>query len=205
MQGGELTLDKYGVGQDCYCYPGSDILRNRYGIQDVLKLEALERDLSGAAASEIEFKLPPYDLACLKRLHRHLFQDLYGWAGEIRTVDISKGDTRFCNVARIEPEANKIFATLADRNWLEGLERDALVESVAEYYGDLNIVHPFREGNGRAQRLLFEHIIINAGFEINWWPVDPEKWRQANIDSVVCDYERMAAIFEKCIGSQIVG
>jgi cell filamentation protein len=129
---------------------------------------------------------------------------LYDWAGEIRTVDISKGDTRFCNVARIEPEANKTFDALADRNWLEGLERDALVESVAEYYGDLNVVHPFREGNGRAQRLLFEQIIVNAGFEIDWWHVESDEWLQANIDAVVCNYERLAGIFEKCIGSRII-
>ena len=160
--------------------------------------------MSAAAASEIEFELPPYDLTCLKRLHRHLFRDLYDWAGEIRTVDISKGDTRFCNVSRIEPEANRIFDALADRNWLEGLERDALVTSVAEYYGDLNMVHPFREGNGRAQRLLFEQIIVNAGFEIDWWHVESDEWLQANIDAVVCDYERLSEVFEKCIGSQII-
>jgi cell filamentation protein len=159
--------------------------------------------LSAAAASEIEFELPPYDLTCLKRLHRHLFRDLYDWAGEIRTVDISKGNTRFCNVARIEPEASKVFDVLADRNWLEGFERDGLVASIAEYYGDLNVVHPFREGNGRAQRLLFEQIIVNAGFEIDWWKVEPDEWLQANIDAVVCDYARLAGIFEKCIGSQI--
>lgn len=57
--------------------------------------------------------------------------------------------------------------------------------------------------NGRAQRLLFEQIIINAGFEIDWWPVSPDEWVHANIAAVTCDYRPLADVFEKCIGGII--
>ena len=179
------------------------MLRNRLGLRDDAVLSQAEHDLSAIAASEIDFELPPYDLAYLKRIHLHLFQDLYDWAGQIRTVDICKDDTHFCNVNRIEPEAEKLFRALAQAGWLEGLDRSALVTAVAEYFGDLNVIHPFREGNGRAQRILFEHVIVNAGYEISWWAVDEGEWIQANIEAVVCDYSALVRVFDRCVGGQI--
>jgi cell filamentation protein len=197
------VLDKYGVGQDSYCYPSTCVLINRLGLMDDDLLSQAEHDLTQIAASEIDFELPPYNLAYLQQIHRYLFRDVYDWAGEIRTVDISKADTRFCNVNRIEPEANKLFLALAKANWFEGLERSTLVRAAAEFFGDLNVIHPFREGNGRAQRILFEHIIVNAGYEIDWWVVGEGEWIQANIDAVVCDYTALVGIFNRCIGRQI--
>jgi cell filamentation protein len=197
-------LDKYGVGQDAYCYPGTGVLRNRLGIQDDEQLLRAERDFSELAASQIEFSLPPYDLAYLTRLHQSLFRDIYEWAGEIRTLDISKGDTRFCNVNRIDPEATKIFSCMARMDWFEGYDRDALITAVAESFGDLNMIHPFREGNGRAQRILFEHLILNAGFQIDWWQVGPQEWVEANIAAVGCDYSALESVFDKCIGPPII-
>lgn len=202
-QGEGLTPGKYGGGQDPYCYPGTNILRNRLGLRDDAELARAERELTTIAADEIDFQLPPYDLDYLKQRHRHLFRDIYDWAGELRTIDISKGNTRFCSASRIEPEANKLFRSLSGNNWLEGSDRASLVTAAAEYYGDLNVIHPFREGNGRAQRLLFEHLIINAGYEIDWWQANQGEWIQANIEAVVCDYKALRHVFEKCIGDVI--
>nr|BFE89934.1 hypothetical protein GCM10020185_04700 [Pseudomonas brassicacearum subsp. brassicacearum] len=82
---------------------------------------------------------------------------------------MSKQATRFCQPEYMEKQASKIFTALAAANWFEGMERAELIVAVAEAYSDINVVHPFREGNGRAQRILFEHLIMNAGFEISWW------------------------------------
>ena len=197
-------MDKYGVGQDVYCYPGSNVLKNRLDIEDSVALSDAEREITAAAAEEIEFEPPPYHLASLQRIHRCLFADIYDWAGAIRTVDIAKGDTRFCTVRRIEAEAEKLFDQLADKAWLEGLTREVLVREVAVFYGELNMIHPFREGNGRAQRLLFEFLIVNAGYEIRWEPIEEDEWLDANIASAIaCDYSNLEAIFEKCIGGPI--
>jgi len=196
-------LDKYGAGQDPLCYPGSSVLRNRLDLTEDHALHNAERTLSEIAAASIDFDLPPYDLLYLQRIHRTLFGDIYKWAGELRAVDISKGDTHFCNVTRIEAESAKLFRQLAATNWFEGMTRHHLVSAAAELYGDLNMIHPFREGNGRAQRILFDHIIVNAGYEISWWEVEEREWIQANIDAVVCDYRALARIFQRCIGQAI--
>jgi cell filamentation protein len=196
-------VDKYGAGQDHYCPPGSTVLRNRLNLTDAKTLAQAERDLSEVAAESIDFAPPPYSLSYLQAIHRRLFSDLYDWAGELRTVDISKDDTHFCVTSRIEPEANKLFKVLADANWFQDLDRTNLINASAELFGDLNVVHPFREGNGRAQRILFEHIIVNAGYEISWWPVEPGEWIQANIDAVGCDYAGLVRVFERCVGQAI--
>jgi cell filamentation protein len=198
-------VDKYGAGQDPYCLPGTTVLRNLLDITDDKTLVQAERDLSEVAAQSIDFSPPPYTLSYLQDIHRLLFSDLYDWAGELRTVDISKDETHFCVTHRIEPEANKLFKRLADANWFQDLDRTALIHASAELFGDLNVVHPFREGNGRAQRILFEHIIVNAGFEISWWPVEPKEWVQANIDAVGCDYAGLVRVFERCVGEAIGG
>lgn len=196
-------VDKYGAGQDPYCPAGSTVLHNRLNLTDAKTLAQAERDLSEVAAESIDFAPPPYSLSYLQAIHRRLFSDLYDWAGELRTVDISKDDTHFCVTSRIEPEANKLFKVLADANWFQDLDRTNLINASAELFGDLNVVHPFREGNGRAQRILFEHLIVNAGYEISWWPVEPGEWIQANIDAVVCDYAGLVRVFERCVGQAI--
>jgi len=100
--------DKYGVTQDRYCYPGSDVLINLLGIRDAKTLAEAEAEFT---AERFRTYKPPrlvitdFTLHHLQQLHYHLFQDIYEWAGKIRDVDISKGDTRFCTGSRIEPEA----------------------------------------------------------------------------------------------------
>lgn len=192
--------DKYGVGQDAYCYAGTSVLCNRLNIRDDDELAIAERDFSELAASQLEFSLPPYDLTFLKQIHHLLFRDVYEWAGELRTLDISKGNTRFCTTHRIEPESRRIFSCMADVQWFEGYGRKALIGAVAESFGDLNMIHPFREGNGRAQRILFEHLLLNAGFQIDWWQVDPDSWVDANIAAVVCNYAPLERVFDQCVG-----
>jgi cell filamentation protein len=195
--------DKYGVGEDAYCYPGSTVLRNKLDIHDEPTLSEAEQQLSAIAAGNVEFSPPPYNLAYLQDIHRALFSDLFEWAGELRTVGMAKQTTRFCQPEYMEKEANKIFANLAASNWFEGLSKAELIIAVADAYSDINIIHPFREGNGRAQRILFEHLIMNAGFEISWWGIDKDEWICANITAYNCVLGPMEAVFEKCIGEMI--
>ena len=196
--------DKYGVGQDSYCYPGLTVLRNKLDIRDDSTLNDAEQQLSAVAAATIEFSPPPYNLASLQKIHRTLFSDLYDWAGELRTVGISKQDTRFCQPDYMEKEAGKIFKGMASANWFEGMSRLDLIVAVADAYSDLNVVHPFREGNGRTQRILFEHLVMNAGFEISWWGVENDEWLYANIAAYNCVLEPLQQVFNRCIGQQIL-
>ena len=198
-----MRNDKYGVEQDPDCYPGTDTLKNLLDLRTDDELSEAESRISAAAAELLEFIEPPYSLNTLKLIHNALFSRIYNWAGEIRTSKISKGNTQFCMPNRIEPEAEKEFRKMAAASWFEGYARDALVNAIAESYGSLNVVHPFREGNGRTQRILFEWIIVNAGYEINWWEVDQEEWIEANIFSYYGDDRHLILVFDRCIGQPI--
>ena len=191
--------DKYGTGQDPYCYPGTDILINKFDIQDKVVLNEAEREITTAALNGISFSLPPYDLAYLKKLHRLLFSPIYDWAGKIRSIDISKGDTRFCTRSRIEPEANKIFSSLGNKKYFENSSPNALIGQMAALYADLNMVHPFREGNGRTQRILFEHIALNCGYGIDWGVASTTEWLKANAQGANCEFMLLEAIFQSAL------
>jgi cell filamentation protein len=195
--------DKYGVGQDDYCYPESSVLRNKLNIHDESSLSQAEKQLSAVAAQSLSYSPAPYSLDYLKHIHRMLFTDIYDWAGELRTVGISKQQTRFCQPEYMVREATKIFTLMASARWFEDQSREHLVTSVADAYSELNVVHPFREGNGRGQRILFEHLIINAGFEISWWGITAAEWIDANIAAFYGDLKPMERVFDLCRGQSI--
>jgi cell filamentation protein len=195
--------DKYGVDQDPYCYPGTSTLINLLEIRDEKRLLSAEREQSESALSNISFSESPYDLAYLRSIHRTLFSAIYAWAGELRTVDISLGDTRFCTCSRIEAEAKKLFAHLAKNDYFVDLSKEELITKIAALYSDVNVLHPFRDGNGRAQRIVFEHIILNCGYSVSWQPISRDEWVSANIEGYQGRNHALAEIFSRCIGGEI--
>lgn len=190
--------DKYGVGQDHYCYPGSDVLVNLLGITDGEELSAAEVEFTMLRLREYRYtSFSEFSLSSLKNIHFYLFQDLYAWAGETRAVDISKGSTRFAATHRIEPEATKLFDQMRRERFLTSLENSDFVARMSHYFCELNVLHPFREGNGRAQRLLFEILAVNAGYEIRWQEVPAALWIPANIAAYNGKLSPLIALFEK--------
>jgi len=162
---------------DTYCYPGTDVLRNKAEITNAEDLDAYEGELSTLRSIEI-LENPvagQFDLAHLQRIHLALFQDVYDWAGEIRTVDISRGNSRFANVRFIEAAANDIFNKLARENWLKGLDADALSTRLAHYLSEINALHPFREGNGRVQRIFISQLSQSAGYQLDYSDLEQEQ------------------------------
>ena len=93
---------------------------------------------------------------------------MYTWAGEIRTVNISKGQSMFAAWQFVEDQTSAILAGLEDDNWLIGASREHFVQRLAYYYGELNVCHPFREGNGRAQRAFLRQLSAAAGWRLDW-------------------------------------
>lgn len=198
-----MSRDKYGADQAPDCYSGSDVLINLLDLRDASDLDEAERYLNEVAATRLEFVAPPYSVDTLKEIHRTLFAKVYGWAGEIRTLAISKGNTRFCSPEFIEAQIDRELSRIASAAWFEGYSRDRLIQAIAESYGTLNVVHPFREGNGRTQRILYEWLILNAGYSIDWQVVGRQEWIDACIYSYHVDDKPLAAIFERCIGAKI--
>jgi cell filamentation protein len=192
-------MDKYDVIHDYYCYPRSAVLKNKLGITDASIFEQAERDITSLTIERVTYQSPPYTLQTFKKIHYALFSDVYEWAGEIRTVDISKGGTRFCTCNRIEPEATKLFRNLEKDHWLKDLLPADLATKLAEHYCEFNMLHPFREGNGRVQRIFFEHLALSSGYRLDWRDVTKDEWIQANIDGVQVEYGKMEEIFARIL------
>lgn len=192
--------DKYGVAHDKYCYPNSDVLINLLDIRDSDKLAEAETEFTAERYRTYEpslQSLSDFSFDHLKHLHHHLFQDLYAWAGEPRDVDISKGDTRFCTWTRIVPEANKLFNEIPA---LANSKNDEdLIEKVADIFCELNILHPFREGNGRVLRFFFEEMLYALGYGIRWPKISQQDWIEANIAGVNVNLRPLKNIFTQAI------
>tara|TARA_R110001592_G_scaffold29089_1_gene105842 strand:- start:83 stop:670 length:588 start_codon:yes stop_codon:yes gene_type:complete len=190
-------VDRYDSQNDHYLIPGSSTLKNLLNITDLDALEHAEREITAASSRLIQFGEPPYDMAYLQQLHHDLFCNLYAWAGQIRNVDISKGGTRFCTADRIVPEASKLFTQLQQHDWLRGLSPELMAERMAYFYSEFNMIHPFREGNGRVQRLLFEHLALSAGYKLQWGHIGDEQWTSANVESVTSQPRQLEKLFRK--------
>lgn len=161
---------------DPYTDPLTGVLRNQLGLPTAVELQAAEREITHAALIFLkESPVPPsYDLRHLCAIHRRIFGDIYEWAGQLRTVAIAKGSW-FCLPQYIESSAAEIFRALHGENLLRGLPRDVFTERLAYYLGEVNAVHPFREGNGRAQRAFFEQLASDAGFILDWQHLDADR------------------------------
>lgn len=165
---------------DPYLIPGTRVLRNLVGVSSVGELVAAEADLSFARATQLmhEPVQVTNDLAELQAIHFWLFQDVYDWAGKIRTIDVKKdvpGADFFMPVGLIELAAMNSFRDLAIEEHLKGLKREAFVERLAFHYEKINYIHPFREGNGRTQRVFWNRIAHEAGWTLDWRPVHGEE------------------------------
>ena len=138
------------------CYEGTTCLVNKLGIRDDKKLSEIEAGITFAKAVMLE-ETPingDFDFEHFKKIHEFLLCDLYEWAGQVRTVDISKKRTKFLDAASIESIATKCFSKVKD-GYFENLSFDEFVKRIAKFYNDVNYIHPFREGNGRTQRIYF--------------------------------------------------
>jgi len=160
---------------DPYVDPLTGVLRNRLGIADADELRAAEADVSAAALFELEASSHigegHFDFGHLRALHVHIFGEIYAWAGKPRTVDIAKG-AWFCLARNIDEFAASVFRELAAENYLVGLDRAELVKRVAATYGQLNALHPFREGNGRTQRAFLTKLGRLGGWRLRWSDLD---------------------------------
>ena len=160
---------------DPYVWPSTDVLRNKLGIYDAAALDLAERRL---VLDQIAAGTPygRFDLRHLQAIHRHLFQDVYDWAGELRTVEISKGGNQFPFRRFIDTGMADVHRRLEASDFLRDLPDDAFARQAAEIIGDVNYVHPFREGNGRTQLLYLDQLADRADHPLNLRRLTRERW-----------------------------
>ncbi len=168
---------------DPYVYPGTNILKNRLDLVDAEELRRLESAVYSLRAGQLTQEPLPgkYDLAHLQSFHKHLFQDIYPWAGQLRTVTIAKDQSVFCLPQHLEASAADIHNNLVRQNYLAGLDRQAFAREFAHTWADLNSLHPFREGNGRATRAFLAQLADEAGHPITWDRLDRRTLEEASI------------------------
>lgn len=167
----------YDSNPDTYINPDTGILKNLLGLTTQQDLDSAEADITAAIIASIP-DYPPlgeFDLEHLKNIHWELFNALYDWAGEIRLVEIAKENTRFANSEIIVQAANALFSQLKSDNLLKNLARDEFIDKLAHYYSEVNVLHPFREGNGRTERVFFGQLVASNGYRLAWERLDPEE------------------------------
>jgi len=183
------------LGDDPYTYPGTDILRNRLGIIDDATLNEAERRLTLARGAQAARQTFPASADGYRTLHKHLFQDLYDWAGDDRSVNIAKGGSSFAAPLYIARELEKLFADMAAKNGFRGLARDEFFDRLGNHINELNAIHPFREGNGRTMRHHAAHIAREAGHPIRIASIDKTLWMDASRHGFLMgDHRAMASV-----------
>ena len=194
--------DVYSVASSIYCYPDSSVLKNKLDIRDPVLLRKVEADLSSARQAEI-FRTPVvgrFTATHLCNIHRKLLGDVYSFAGHFRREDIAKGPTRFVTYSQIKEKLQRLLGQLQQEKWLENVPFEAFAARSAYYMAELNYIHPFREGNGRAIREFMRLLFLHNGYIVQWDAVDVEALLNAMIDSVY-DTAHLEQILKQCLAA----
>lgn len=168
---------------DPYLDLETGVLRNFAGANTQEKLRKAETDVAGIAELTLDDIPRSNNLAELQAIHKALFGKIYDWAGEIRTVDIKKGSEEFFLFVLQIPEGAKfVFDGLANENTLKDLSKEDFVKRLAYFYEQVNFIHPFREGNGRTQRVFWNRVAADAGYFIDWSQVVGDELDKASVE-----------------------
>ena len=185
---------------DYYCYPDSSVMKNKLGIRDEKALIEAERKLTFIKTAELEHNPLPggLDFDYLRRIHRFLFGEIYEWAGENRKIDISRGNI-FCMHELIDVCMNQLMDELKREGFLNSLDRDEVIKQLAYYIGEMNTIHPFREGNGRAQRVFIRELAARNGIRLAFEKITPKEMIEASDKTFHHEYELMEELLKRAV------
>ena len=180
-----------------YCYPESNVLINKLNIQDADALHTAEREITSLrlAAAKMQPIKGKFDMKHLQKIHGYVFGDVYQWAGKLRHVDIAKGN-QFCLAMNLDTYGSNLFKKLEQEYYLIN-SNESVPHRLAYYLSEINVLHPFREGNGRTQRLFIEYLASVAGYRVDFSQVSAEEMIVASADSFACDYESINRMFDR--------
>lgn len=190
---GEQSIDPYLI-------PGIGVLRNLVGLTDAASLAAAEYALSMGRLLE----LSQMDVSAqgtvsqLQWIHHYLFQDVYDWAGQLRTVNIEKGGSLFLPVQMFDTGIPYCEQVLHDDGFLCGMDRKRFIHRLSVNYDNFNVLHPFREGNGRAQRFFWDLVARDAGWHFDWRLIGKEENYSASAQALLhADHDPLIRMFDK--------
>lgn len=187
--------------------PGTFCPLNKFGVFDYGQLARLEAPVVHRRQVQIEETGMPgtFDLGHLRKIHYFLFRDVYPWAGEFRLVDMSKpGGTPFGRPEFIEQNVRDILAELQTEDFLSGLSEDGFADRAAYFWGEINAIHAFREGNGRTQREFLRQLGLRCGWILSWEGITrAENTAAAILSHTQRDYSGLAGILRRAIVGKI--
>ena len=186
---------------DKYVYPGTSILINKFDCHNAEILRKIEILSTGGNLAYLQ--LHPvegkFDFQHLKDIHYFIFQDLFDWAGQIREIDIGKGNL-FCRARFINDYAETVFADFFSSCYKYRNNRKRYIEIFSSHYADLNALHPFREGNGRTQREFARELCLKCGYVFDLTQTTHNEMLSASIKSFNHgDNSEFISIFDNCI------
>lgn len=193
----------YDVGRDPYINKSTGVLRNLLGMTTQKELDKAEADITTVHIStlivEDKPELEEFNWEFLCRLHEDIFREIYDWAGQPRTIELSKDETSFARAEYITASAVQLFKELDEDNYLDRLVLNEFVSKLAYYYSELNILHPFREGNGRAIRTFLTMLAENLDWNIIWDEMSPEDNIRACIAGYMGDEKPLRNMLNKIV------
>jgi len=195
----------YNKWADIYCYPNTNILINKFDIRNPNDLIITEREITSLKILEAE-KNPingMFGLKHLQNIHKFIFGDIYDWAGQIREGDfLIKGESIFCRAMFIESMADEIHKKLKNEKYLRNLDKNLFISRLAYYMGEINALHPFREGNGRTQRLYFRYLCVKAGYNLEFHGIDKKTPINADIAAFNREYKPLIEVLDRAVSKK---
>lgn len=181
------------------CYPNTNVLINKLGIQNQKHLNEIEVAMVSIKSVELELAELPIkiDFQYYKEIHSYLLGELYEWAGTVRKINMRKKQTNFCPHDQIQSMGENIFKRLKKEVYLKKFSLDEFADIIADYYNSLNYLHPFREGNGRCQRLFFTLLCRKCGYELKFAEIDSDELMIATIQASSGVLDNLISLFRK--------
>ena len=190
----------YTTVQSIYCYPDTKVLKNKLNIRDNTVLKTAEEEITLIKQMELlkNSLKGNFTKSHLMNIHKFIFEDIYPFAGKIRREKISKADTMFYPPELIDRELDKLFTKIKEDKMLKEASGEKFFDNMAYIMAELNIIHPFREGNGRTIREFVRLMAKHRGYNLNWGKVDKEFLLKASIESVD-DYRVLVKALKLCV------
>ncbi|NCD05574.1 MAG: cell filamentation protein Fic [Spirochaetia bacterium] len=195
-----VTSDYIASDKDFTFYPNTRCLFNFFDLKNSNKLREVSIYITSLRTAEMMVNPldGAFDLDRLIAIHSNLFSDIYPSAGTLRTKAAAKR-TEFCRPAFIKSSSKEIFSKLSKDHYLRGLDRETFISDLAYYMGEVEAIHPFRNGNAPAVRLFFWDLIDYAGYQIDWASADPDRLLEADICAIDGDFQPLIDVLEEIV------
>ena len=195
-----MNEELYEARNSAYCYKGTNVLTNLLNIRDNKTLQRAESRIVATKLFELRKNemIGNFDVEHFIKIHKFLFEDIYPFAGKFRTENIAKGYFSFAEWEYIDTELRKLLEKLHKSNLLKDDTRAELVKDLAYYLAELNVLHPFREGNGRTIREFIRELAYKNGYLLDLQKVEPSEVYDAFLKSVI-DTTDLENVIDKCL------